>query len=249
MIEAGFDEIIHINQLMLQWVIQPTEDTRTLFRLTALKRLPALDLASPRVQRTVGLMQRNKTPIDVTLGIHENLLLNRDGGIPSGAVDYIEHLPIGTQRSLRQAWIDTSAPGDDAAYRGAYTKIVDTIRLLHGRGVLIVPGTDTGGSFTFHRELELYQQVGMTRPEILRRATLDMARYLGQEKDLGSIEAGKLADFFLVPGDPTTDLKAIKRIAMVVKDGTVYFPAEIYPEFGIRPFTPAPAVSGGRRAS
>jgi hypothetical protein len=248
MIEAGFDEIIHINQFMLGWVIQPTEDTRTLFRLTALKRLPGLDLNSPKVQRTMGLMVDRKVPIDVTLGIHENLLLNRDGRVPRGAVDYIDHLPIGTQRGLKQAWIDTSAPGDDAAYRGAYDKVVQTIRMLNDRGVLIVPGTDTGGSFTFHRELELYQDVGMTPARILRRATHDMARYVGQEAKLGSIEPGKLADFFLVPGDPTRDFEAIKRISMVAKDGTFYYPAEIYPEFGIKPFAPAPAVTlAGRR--
>lgn len=242
MIEAGFDELTHINQLMLGWVIQPTEDTRTLFRLTALKRLPALDLQSAKVQRTVGMMAERHIPIDVTLGIHENLLTNRDGQVPRGGVDYIDHMPIGEQRAMKQAWIDTSAPGDDAAYRGAYDKIVATIRMLRERGVPIVPGTDTGGSFTYHRELELYQDVGMTAPEILKLATWDMATYLGQDQRLGSIEKGKLADFFLVPGDPTRDFKAIKRIAMVVKDGTFYYPSEVYPEFGIKPFAAAPKV-------
>ena len=246
MIEAGFDEMVHINQFMLGWVIKPTEDTRTLFRLTALKRLPGLDLNSAPVKRTMDLMVARRVPIDVTLGIHENLLLNRDGRTPRGAADYIDHLPIGMQRGLKQAWIDTSAPGDDAAYRGAYDKIVRTIRMLNDRGVTIIPGTDTGGSFTFHRELELYQDVGMTPARILKRATWDMARYLKQDDRLGSVEPGKLADFFLVPGDPTRELKAIKRIAMVVKDGAVYFPAEVYPEFGIKPFAPAPAVTGAR---
>jgi hypothetical protein len=40
------------------------------------------------------------------------------------------------------------------------------------------------------------------------------------------------------------DLKAIKTIRMVVKDGTVYLPSEIYPKFGIRPFTEAPTITG-----
>jgi hypothetical protein len=53
---------------------------------------------------------------------------------------------------------------------------------------------------------------------------------------------GKLADFFLVPGDPTTELKAIKTISMVVKDGTFYYPSEVYPKFGIEPFTSAPTI-------
>ncbi|HBN13754.1 MAG TPA: hypothetical protein DD407_01850, partial [Pseudohongiella sp.] len=41
------------------------------------------------------------------------------------------------------------------------------------------------------------------------------------------------------------DLKAIKTISMVIKDGNVYFPSDIYPEFGIRPFTPAPTIVSG----
>jgi imidazolonepropionase-like amidohydrolase len=243
MMAAGYDEITHINQFMLGWVIKPEEDTRTLFRLTALKRLPGLDLNSAPVQATINTMVTKKIAIDPTIGIHENLTQNRDGKIPPGMVDYFDHMPIGTRRDAMKGWIDVSAPGDDAAYRGAYDKILATLGMLHKRGVFIVPGTDTGGALTFHRELELMQKIGMTAPEVLKRATFDMAQYLGEDQRRGSIAKGKLADFFLVPGDPTTDLKAIKTISMVVKDGTVYFPTEVYPEFGIRPFTAAPKVT------
>jgi hypothetical protein len=243
MMQAGYDEMTHINQFMLQWVLDPTEDTRSLLRLTALKRLPALDLNSPRVQRSINMIAERKIAIDPTVGIHEQVLLNRDGQVPAGAADYLDHMPIGYQRAAKKAWSDTSAPGDDQAYRGAFDQIVATVKMLHARGVFIVPGTDTGGSFTYHRELELYQRAGMTPAEILTRATYDMARYTGQDQRLGSIARGKLADFFLIPGDPTRDLKAIKTISMVVKDGTVYFPSEIYPRFGIRPFVAAPAVT------
>lgn len=243
MIEAGYDEMTHINQFVLGWVIAPTEDTRTLFRLTALKRLPALDLNSAKVQHTIDLMVKGNKVIDPTLGIHENLAFNRDGQVPPGAVDYLSHLPIGTRRDAMKAWTDTSAPGDDLAYRQAFGKLLDVVRQLHDRGVFIVFGTDTGGSFTYHRELELYQSAGMSAPEILKRATWDSARYVGQEQRSGSIEKGKLADFFLVPGDPTKDLKAIKTIAMVVKDGVFYYPGEAYPKFGIEPFIAAPKVT------
>src|SRR3546814_2622111 len=88
----------HINQFVLGWVIQKDEDTRTLFRLTALKRLPKLDLHSPKVQHTIDLMVKHKTAIDPTLGIHEALTQNRDGQLPPGAADYIEHMPIGYRR-------------------------------------------------------------------------------------------------------------------------------------------------------
>jgi imidazolonepropionase-like amidohydrolase len=243
MIEAGYDETTHINQFALGWVIGKDEDTRTLFRLTALKRLPALDLDGPKVQHTIELMVQGHKAIDPTLGIHEMLLLNRDGKTPPGAVDYLDHLPVGARRDAMKQLADTSKPGDDAAYRGAFDKLVDVVRRLHERGVFIVFGTDTGGSFTYHREMELYQKAGMTAPEILKRATFDSAKYLGEDQHSGSIEKGKHADFFLVPGDPTRDLKAVKAIAMVVKDGRFYYPTEVYPKFGIEPFTAAPKVS------
>jgi imidazolonepropionase-like amidohydrolase len=244
MIEAGYDEMTHINQFMLGWVMTQGEDTRTLFRLTAMKRFPALDLSSAKVQHTVQSMVDGHKAIDPTLAIHEKLTLDRDGQVPPGAVDYLDHMPIGYRRSNMKASVDVSAPGDDKLYREAWEKILATTKLLHDRGVFIVFGTDLGAPFSYHRELELYQQAGvMTAPQILERATLGSAKYTGQDQRLGSIEKGKLADFFLVPGDPTKSIKAIKTIRLVVKDGTFYFPSEVYPKFGIEPFTTAPKIS------
>lgn len=242
MIAAGYDELTHINQLSLGWIIKPGEDTRTLFRLTALGRLPALDLDSVPVQATLNTMRARGIALDATLGIHENLLLNRDGTVAPGSVDYVDHMPIGVQRDLKQAWSNPDTFGGDANARAAYAKLIEVARRANAKGIFLVPGTDTGGSFTYHRELEIMTQLGMTPGQVLARATGDMAKYLGTDQRLGSIERGKLADFFLVAGDPTTDLKAIKSISMVSKDGVFYFPAEIYPRFGIRPFAASPKV-------
>jgi imidazolonepropionase-like amidohydrolase len=122
-------------------------------------------------------------------------------------------------------------------------RLLETLRRLRERGITMVPGTDMGGGLVQHRELELYQSIGMTPAEILAWGSQDMADYLGAGDELGSIEPGKYADFFLVPGDPTADFKAVKTIAMVAAGGVIYFPEEIYPEFGIRPFADAPSVT------
>lgn len=244
MLEAGYDEMTHINQFMLSWVLKPGEDTRQLLRLTALKRFENFDMNDPRVQKTVDIMVKGKKAIDPTLEIHEMLTQNRDGVVPPGATDYIEHLPVGTRRDMMKAMIDATAPGDDKAYRAAFDKILATVKMLHDKGVTILPGTDLGGSFTYHRELELYTRAGFTPAEVLKMATITSADYLGQGKDLGSIAASKYADFFLVPGDPTKDLKTIKAIRMVAKNGTFYYPAEVYPAFGVEPFGTKPKVNG-----
>jgi imidazolonepropionase-like amidohydrolase len=180
--------------------------------------------------------------VDPTLAIHENLMLSRNGEVAPGMLDYIDNMPIGVQRNAKTARSEIATPEDDVAYREGFAKILETVREMRDQGVVIIPGTDLGGSFTFHRELELYQEIGMTPSEVLKMATYDMANYLGFGDELGSIEPGKLADFFLVPGDPTSDLKDIKIISLVAKDGVFYFPSDIYPEFGIKPFIEAPAI-------
>lgn len=243
MIAAGFDEITHVNQLMLGWVLNPGEDTRTLFRFTAQARFPALDLKSAKVTKTLDAMVANKVAHEPTIAIHELGLTALDGVPNPGAVDYIAHMPPAEQRQLRQALFGADTPKQRADYIAAFAKIKETLAEMHRRGIMLIPGTDLGGGFTFHRELELFGQLGMSPAEVLSRATLEMAQYLGQDQQLGSIERGKLADFFLVPGDPTKDLKAIKTIRMVAMDGKIYFPDEVYARIGIKPFSTPPKVT------
>ena len=240
MIDAGFDEITHANQLMLGWVLSDGEDTRTLFRFTAMKRFPAMDLDGEDVQFTIGQMSRRDVAHDPTIAIHEHGLTMSNGEIAPMARNIIDHLPTNEQRSYKSAMFGADTPEERAEYVAAFDVILETMRRLNEEGVLLLPGTDLGGSFAYHRELELFEKIGLTPAEVLRRATYDMAAYLGQVEDLGSIEKGKYADFFLVPGDPTEDLLQLKHISMVVSDGVVYFPSEIYPSFGIRPFTDVP---------
>lgn len=241
MLAAGFDEMTHINQTMLGWVLAPDEDTRTLLRLTALKRLPQVDLESAQVQKTLDLFLKHKTAMDPTLAIHEVLMKGRNGEVWEGTKDFIDHMPPNEQRGFKVALAQIASEEDDKAYKEAYDKIVETLKLMKEKGIFIVPGTDLGGSFLYHHELELYQQLGYSPAELVKLASYDMAQYMG-DTDSGSIAPGKLADFFLVPGNPVEDIKAIKTIALVSRGGVFYYPTEIYPEFGIKPFTELPEV-------
>jgi imidazolonepropionase-like amidohydrolase len=236
MIAAGYHEITHINQVMLSWVLEREEDTRTLYRITGMKRFADLDLNSEKVQNTINTMAEKNIAVDPTMVIHEFGLTARNGETRVGMQDYINNMPIGVQRSAKQALLNVEDEQEDKAYVRAFEKIVEALSMMHERGIFIVPGTDLGGAFELHRELELFQKIGMSNAEVLRRASYDMANYLGQGDTLGSIEVGKLADFFLVPGNPLENLKAIKTISMVVKDGNIYYPSQVYPEFGIKPF-------------
>ncbi|WP_312597178.1 amidohydrolase family protein [Brevundimonas sp.] len=235
-IEAGYGEIAHINQLMLGWLLQPGEDSRTTLRLTAMARAADLDLDSLPVRRTLALMRVKGVALDTTAVALEVLMLSRAGEVPPSAVGYVDHMPIGYQRYRRRSFVDIDSPAVDQTYKAAFQKLLDTVKLLHDGGVQLLPGTDAGTGFTVHRELELYVKAGLTPAEALSLGTLRAEQYLGRDQSLGSIARGKLADLFLVPGDPTQDINAIRHIRMVMKGGVLYFPSEIHQALGIRPF-------------
>jgi imidazolonepropionase-like amidohydrolase len=62
----------------------------------------------------------------------------------------------------------------------------------------------------------------MTPMEALQTATINGARYLGMEDNLGSIKAGKLADFVVLNSDPSEDITHSTDIRFTVKNGVIY---------------------------
>ncbi|MEY4376443.1 MAG: hypothetical protein RJB26_993 [Pseudomonadota bacterium] len=72
------------------------------------------------------------------------------------------------------------------------------------------------------RETELYHEAGMTSLQALQAATVNAARMLGAEQDLGSITPGKYADLIALDADPTQDIRALRTIHWVMKGGQVF---------------------------
>ncbi|NVJ64914.1 MAG: PD40 domain-containing protein [Gammaproteobacteria bacterium] len=73
-----------------------------------------------------------------------------------------------------------------------------------------------------HWEMWMFEQGGMTPMEALRTATIDGAKVLGMEKDLGSIEVGKLADLVILDADPLEKLRNTEKVTMVMLNGRLY---------------------------
>ena len=108
------------------------------------------------------------------------------------------------------------------------------VKKLYDNQITVVAGTDLGKGYSLHRELEIYNQAGIPAPEVLRIATLGAAQVMHMDRDFGSVSPGKFADMILVNGDPAANISDIRHIEIVIKNGVIFRPAELYPEFGIR---------------
>lgn len=93
--------------------------------------------------------------------------------------------------------------------------------MINEAGGVLVAGTDQSSGPALHRELELLAMAGIPTADIIRIATLNGAIFLGKERELGSIEEGKIADMVLLAADPLADINNAKQIVEVFKAGRI----------------------------
>jgi hypothetical protein len=132
----------------------------------------------------------------------------------------------------------------EVAWKENYRLWMTFVNEYKNRGGRVTTGSDSGYifqlyGFAFIREMELLREAGFHPLEVIRAATLKGAEALGLEKEIGSVEVGKLADFVIVEENPLQNLKvlygtgAIKLndnnevtrvggVKYTVKDGIVY---------------------------
>jgi imidazolonepropionase-like amidohydrolase len=82
--------------------------------------------------------------------------------------------------------------------------------------------------FSVFRELELYVEAGLTPMEAIRTATIIPARAMHLDARLGSVEKGKDADLILVDGNPLENIRNIRKVSLVIKEGILYEPDALH---------------------
>jgi imidazolonepropionase-like amidohydrolase len=131
--------------------------------------------------------------------------------------------------ALRKQW-DPRAPENQASeadldwWRDVFASDVKLTREMHKAGVQMLAGSDSLDRFVFpgsslHQELHLLVEAGLTPMEALQSATRDAARFLGREKDSGTIAPGVRADLVLLDGNPLQNISNTTRIRAVIRHG------------------------------
>lgn len=135
------------------------------------------------------------------------------------ALHYI--LQAGTEAGIPAFMVEKAQRAKDAQ--------LDSVRRAREAGVLFAAGNDGGTPFNtsdnLAGELECMVRAGFTPAEALNAAHVAGAHLLRLDKEIGTVEAGKLADLVVLDADPLADISALRQVAVVFKSGQPIFPA------------------------
>lgn len=219
-IDAGYDEITHINWIVMQAMPDAViEQSNGIMRFEGPGRYARdLDLDREQVRRIISTMAAKGVYSDPTMVAFEGLYVPENGELSPAYAPFLGTLPPTTERSFRTGGFAVPKDLTRADYRKSWAKLVELLGRMHKAGVPIVAGTD-GAGIEIVRELEIYQQAGMSPAEALATATIIPARLVGQDKNTGSISVGKVADLVLVEGDPSKRLSDLRQTRVVMLAG------------------------------
>jgi imidazolonepropionase-like amidohydrolase len=223
-VENGFDQINHVNfaaRAMLSRDFKPTPGQ------------PAkIEPESEAAQSGLKFLKENKTVIEPTLARSELNLYVR-------GKSFAEKEPGLSKAPFEfSSLIDSMgvAPEIEARAKSSFDLSLRITKALHEAGIPLLIGTDLAvpGHSQF-REMELLVKAGITPLEAIKSATIVPARVFNLDKNLGTIERGKIADLILVEGNPHENIAEIRKVKFVVKDGRMYETARLWQSVGFNP--------------
>jgi imidazolonepropionase-like amidohydrolase len=234
-VSEGADEVQHINFIFLNFIADKVKDTRTPERFTSVGQYARdLDLNSKPVNDFIALLLQHHTTVDVTLATFEGMFIGRPKKVSPDFAPVLDRLPAQVQRGAFTGGLTVTAENDQV-YQDSWAAMLKMTKRMYDAGIPILAGTDATAGIMLHRELELEVQAGIPALKALQNATFVAATVLKKQDQLGSIEAGKLADLVLVEGDPGSDIGNIRRCRIVIKNGDVFDSARLYASAGILP--------------
>ncbi|HSR64876.1 MAG TPA: amidohydrolase, partial [Xanthomonadaceae bacterium] len=139
-VEQGYDEIQHINQVLLNFYVDDKTDTRTLTRFyLPAQKTADLDFDSKPVQDYIRMLADRHIVIDSTLTTFD-FLRQRAGELSQAYAAAADHMPPDVQRGLRVAEMDIPDDATAALYEKSYEKMIDFVGRMYRAGVPLVAG-------------------------------------------------------------------------------------------------------------
>jgi imidazolonepropionase-like amidohydrolase len=195
----------------------------------ALAKLASLDVGGDAARTTIREMVDRKVPMTSTLAVFELFVPSRppleprvlEAMAPDAKAEYLT-----SRARLGETGAFAISP---EVFRNAQQFELAFVRA----GGLLAAGVDPTGNggalpgFGDQRNYELLIEAGFSPVEAIRIMTLNGATVLGEDKRLGSIAPGKLADLVVIKGDPISRPAEIRNVAVVFKDGVGYDPAKL----------------------
>ncbi|PYV39544.1 MAG: hypothetical protein DMG06_22895 [Acidobacteria bacterium] len=194
----------------------------------------SLDLTTERARSLVETLARRKIFVDPTLMVFWGTLFFAD--VPEIIQDADNaYVP----RRLQEFWakdrktrLDNYSAGPLERRRATFRKYQELVGMLHRAGVPLLVGTDAPEpqvppGYSLHHEMELLVESGLPPADVLAAATLQNARVLKQDTDLGTVAAGKRADLLILNGNPLENIRNSRKIYRVIKGGRLLDPTVI----------------------
>jgi imidazolonepropionase-like amidohydrolase len=192
--------------------------------------LRPLDLNSAPVQETIRTLVAKNVALTSTLPVFEaaGAPLAQNGiGAASALLNPRVLNVMSTDARVRylQARARVSP---ESNYVALLRKAMDFERAFVKAGGLLIAGLDPTGNggivagFGDLREVELLVEAGFTPVEAIKIASLNGAKFLGEDARIGSIAPGKQADLMVIKGNPGANISDIEKVEIVFKDGVGY---------------------------
>ena len=192
--------------------------------------LRQLDIDGPAVQETIRTLVAKNVAITSTLPVFEaaGAPLAQAGIGASSALLNPRVLNV-MSTDARVRYLQARARvSPEANFLQLLRKAMEFERAFVKAGGLLIAGLDPTGNggivagFGDLRQVELLVEAGFTPPEAIKIASLNGAKFLGEDARIGSIAPGKQADLMVVKGNPAASINDIENVEIVFKDGVGY---------------------------
>jgi len=233
-VRAGYDEVTHINFVMMQAMpddIVKTSNGMNRFIGTG-KYAADVDVHSAAMTSFLDELANRHIAVDPTVVTFESLYVPDRGTMPPAEVPYADTLPPQLSRAFLSGGISPPPDLSRQRMRASFAKLQALIPELYKRHIPVMAGTD-GFGFDLIRELELYVQAGMTAEDALATATIIPAQTYHLGDQTGSLAKGKLAELALIDGDPSKDIGDLRQVELVMRDGSLMKASELRAAIGI----------------